>query len=203
MAQADRVHSTPPTNTSARHSRRSILGAIAGSAAAAGGIAAAEGINLSANKINVLAPKTPSKEITPSQGIETDPIYEVIERHRKACAAHNEAIDIHMNFEELGMTGAKLEEYKRLVAETDAAHDRLDDVGCDLINAQPTTLAGIFALCQYINPLFAEDDAPDLPEYILYHHDDTTATPVEALCYVIGRAAEDLMNAAAGKAVQS
>jgi hypothetical protein len=32
--------------------------------------AAAEGINLSANKISVLAPKTPSKEITPSQGIE-------------------------------------------------------------------------------------------------------------------------------------
>jgi hypothetical protein len=32
--------------------------------------AAAEEINLSANKISVLAPKTPSKEITPSQGIE-------------------------------------------------------------------------------------------------------------------------------------
>jgi hypothetical protein len=44
--------------------------------------AAAEGINLSANTINVLAPKTPSKEITPSQGIEGNPIYEVIERHR-------------------------------------------------------------------------------------------------------------------------
>ena len=31
---------------------------------------AAEGINLCANKISVLASKTPSKEITPSQGIE-------------------------------------------------------------------------------------------------------------------------------------
>jgi hypothetical protein len=62
MAKATRVHSTPPTNTSARHSRRSILGAIAGSAAAAGGIAAAEGINLSTNKINVLAPKTPQRK---------------------------------------------------------------------------------------------------------------------------------------------
>jgi hypothetical protein len=83
MAKATGVHSTPPTNTSARHSRRSILGAIAGSAAAAGGIAAGEGINLSANTINVLAPKTPSKEITPSQGIEADPIFAVIERHRR------------------------------------------------------------------------------------------------------------------------
>ena len=60
MTQATRVHSTPPTSTSARHSRRSILGAIAGSAAAAGGIAAAEGINLSVNKINVLASNTTS-----------------------------------------------------------------------------------------------------------------------------------------------
>jgi hypothetical protein len=201
MTQADSVHSTPPTNTSARHSRRSILGAIAGSAAAAGGIAAAEGINLSANKINVLAPKTPSKEITPSQGIEADPIYAVIERHRKACREHNEALDIHMDFEEIGMTGAKLEEYKRLVAETDAAYDELEDAGLDLINTQPTTMAGIFALCQYIKPLFAEDDAPDLPQYILYD-DDTTATPAGALCYVIGRAVEDLMKAPAGTAVQ-
>jgi hypothetical protein len=131
-----------------------------------------------------------------------DPIYAAIEAHRKACREHHDAVEIHMNFEEVGMTGAKLEKYNSLVAETDAAYDRLDDVGCDLINTKPTTLAGIFALCQYIEPLCAEDDAPDLPEYILYD-DDTTATPAEALCYVIGRAAENLMNAAAGKAVLS
>jgi hypothetical protein len=131
-----------------------------------------------------------------------DPIYAVIERHRKACAAHNEALDTHMDFEEVGMTGEKLAKYNSLVAATDAAYDELDDAGLDLINTRPPTLAGIFALCQYIKPLFAEDEAPDLPEYILYD-DDTTATPAEALCYVIGRAAEDLMNAAAGKAGQS
>jgi hypothetical protein len=102
-----------------------------------------------------------------------------------------------MDFVEIGMTGAKLEKYESLVAETAATYDRLDDAGCDLINTRPTTLAGIFALCQYIKPLFAEDHAPDLPEYILYD-DDTTAYPAEAFAYVIARAAEDLM-----KAVQS
>jgi uncharacterized membrane protein len=61
MTQADSVHSTPPTNTSARHSRRSILGAIAGSAAAAGGITG-------------LTPAI----ATP---LPADPIYAVIERH--------------------------------------------------------------------------------------------------------------------------
>ena len=102
-----------------------------------------------------------------------DPIYEVIEAHRKACIDYHEAVDIHM----------------------DAAYDRLDDAGCDLINTKPTTLAGILALCRYITPLFEEEDSPDLPTYILYD-DDTTATPAEALCYVIGRAVEDLMKAA-------
>jgi hypothetical protein len=62
-------------------------------------------------------------------------------------------------------------------------------------------LAGIFALCQYIKPLFAEEDAPDLPEYILYD-DGSTAYPAEAFAYVIGRAVEEMI-ASHGKAVQS
>jgi hypothetical protein len=115
-----------------------------------------------------------------------DPIYEVIEQHRKAAREHHEAVDIHMAFEESGMEGEKLEKYNRLVAATAAAYDELEDAGLDLINTRPTTLTGIFALCQYIKPLFAEDDAPDLPEYILYD-DDRTAYPAEAFAYVIGR----------------
>jgi len=94
------------------------------------------------------------------------------------------------------MEGEKLAKYKRLVATTAAAYDELEDAGLDLINTRPTTLGGIFALCQYIKPLFAEDDAPDLPEYILYD-DDRTAYPAEAFAYVIGRAVEDLMKAEA------
>jgi hypothetical protein len=120
-----------------------------------------------------------------------DPIYEVIERHRKACREHNEALDIHMAFEESGMEGEKLAKYKRLVAATDAAYDELEEAGLDLINTRPTTPAGIVALCQYIKPLFAEDEAPDLPEYILYD-DGSTAYPAEAFAYVIGRAVAGL-----------
>jgi hypothetical protein len=176
MPKATRVHSTPPTNMSP--TRRNILGTIA-AAAAATAIAAKP---VTAAAIGPIAP---------------DPIYEVIERHRKACAAHNEAINTHMAFEEADMQDEKLARYKRLVADTAAAYDELEDAGLDLINTRPTTLAGIFALCQYIKPLFAEDDAPDLPTHILYD-DDTTAYPAEAFAYVIGRAAEDLM-----KSVQS
>jgi hypothetical protein len=102
MTKATRVHSTPPTNTSARHSRRSILGAIA---------------------VGSIAGLSPAI----AAALPDDPIFAVIERHRKACREHHEALDIHMDFEELGMTGAKLEEYKRLVAETAAAYDELED----------------------------------------------------------------------------
>jgi hypothetical protein len=152
MAKANSVLSTPPTNTPIDTTRRHFL-----TVAAAGGAAL------------TLPPVRAASQAA-------DPIYEVIESHRKACAAHNEAVDTHMDFEEVGMTGEKLEKYESLVAETDAAHDRLDGVGCDLINTRPTTLAGILALCRYINPLFEEEDSPDLPTYILYD-DDTTAPP--------------------------
>jgi hypothetical protein len=213
MTKATRVHSTPPTSTPTSQNslvdptRRRLLTVAAGGAVAAMAItttaqAAGEGINLSANKINALAPKTPSKEITPSQGMEGDPIYAVIEAHRRACTEHVEAIHIHMAFEEVGMTGEKLEKYNSLVAETDAAYDRLDDVGCDLINTKPTTFAGILALCRYVQPFFGESDPDELPNYILFD-DDSTEYPAEALFRVIGSAIEALIKTPAEKAVRA
>jgi hypothetical protein len=56
-----------------------------------------------------------------------DPIYDVIEQHRKAAREHIEALNIHCAFEECGMQGEKLEEYERLVALTDAAYDAMDE----------------------------------------------------------------------------
>jgi hypothetical protein len=111
MPKATRVHSTPPTNMSP--TRRNILGTIAAAATA------------------IAAKPVTAAAIGP---IAADPIYEVIERHRKACAAHNEAINTHMAFEEADMQGEKLEKYSSLVAATAAAYDELEDAGLDLIN---------------------------------------------------------------------
>jgi hypothetical protein len=47
-------------------------------------------------------------------------------------------------------------------------------------------------LCRYIEPLFGEDDQPDLPEHIEYE-DAASAYIPEAFAYVIGRAIEKLM----------
>jgi hypothetical protein len=146
MIQADSVHSTPPTNTPIDTTRRRFIAVAAGASVASVG-------TMAVAAMPTAAPDSPACTL--------DPIFAVIERHRKACREHNEALDTHMDFEEVGMTGEKLEKYESLVAETDAAHDRLDDFGCDLINTKPTTLAGILALCRYINPLFEEEDSPD------------------------------------------
>jgi hypothetical protein len=143
MAKATSMFSMPPTNTPIDTTRRRFLAVSAGASVA------------SVSTLAVAAKPTAAAPDSPACA--ADPIHAAIERHRKACRENHEAIDIHMDFEELDMTGEKLAKYKRLVAETDAAYDRLDDVGCDLINTQPTTMAGIFALCRYINPLFEEE----------------------------------------------
>jgi hypothetical protein len=132
---------------------------------------------------------------TVTMPIGPDPIYAVIEQHRKAAREHTEALNIHCAFEECGMQGEKLEEYERLVALTDEAYYAMADVGRHLVNTRPTTLAGILALCKYIEPLFGEVDQPELPEYIDFD-DDTQAYIPEAFAYVIGRAIEELIKAA-------
>jgi hypothetical protein len=200
MTQADSVLSTPPTNTSAIDHpmmfpprdptrRRFLAVAAVASAVGSGTLAAAA----------AMAPSVPQAVTAP---IGPDPIYDVIEAHRKAAREHIEVLDIHCAFEECGMQGEKLEEYKRLVALTDEAYYAMSSAGYTLVNTRPTTLAGILALCRYIEPLFGETDQPDLPEYIDYD-DDTQAYIPEAFAYVIGLAIEELMKAPAGKAVQS
>ena len=51
---------------------------------------------------------------------------------------------------------------------TNEAWVTMADAGCTLVNTKPTTLAGILALCKYIEPLFGAVDQPDLPDYIDY-----------------------------------
>jgi hypothetical protein len=125
--------------------RRFLAVAAVASVVGAGGLAAA-----------ARAPNDVPQEVTTPIG--PDPIHDVIEAHRKAAREHIEALNIHCAFEECGMQGEKLAKYKRLTAETDAAYDRMEVVSLDLINTKPTALAGILALCRYMEPLFGETD---------------------------------------------
>jgi hypothetical protein len=201
MTQADSVLSTPPTNTSAIDQpmmfpprdptrRRFLAVAAVASVVSAGTLAAATAMD----------PSVPAAVTVP---IEPDPIYAVIEAHRKAAAGHIEAVRVEFAFEEAhDIEGERKEEYDRLYAATGDAWDAMDEAARNLVTTKPATLAGILALCRYIEPLFGEDDQPKLPEHIEYE-DDTQAYIPEAFAYVIGRAIEELMKAPAGKAVQS
>ena len=116
-----------------------------------------------------------------------DPIYDVIEQHRKAAREHIEAVRTQFAYEEHGGTqGERREEYERLVALTDAAYYAMDEAGCSLVNTRPATLAGILALCRYIEPLFGETDQPDLPEHIEYE-DAASAYIPEAFARSVAR----------------
>lgn len=129
-----------------------------------------------------------------------DPIYAVIEQHRKAALAYKEAMHIEFAFEEnsgLPMKGEVLGKYNLLCHATSEASEVMDGAACDLVNTLPTTLAGVVALCQYIHPLFAEgQDCSVLPEMIEFD-DDTSAYMAEAFARVIGKAVGELMAAGA------
>jgi hypothetical protein len=68
-----------------------------------------------------------------------DPIYAVIEQHRKAAREHIEAVRVQFAYDE----GERLEEYRRLVALADVAWGAMADAGCTLVNTRPTTLAAV------------------------------------------------------------
>jgi hypothetical protein len=131
MIQADSVLSTPPTNTSAKHSRRSILGAIAGSAAAAGGIAG----------------------LTPASAapLPADPAFALISEKLAADVAHCEAIDVQGEIEGRGdfRSAAAIEAQDNCGA---ACH-YVNEVDWRLANTPPTTLAGIAAVLRFANEI--------------------------------------------------
>jgi hypothetical protein len=142
MTQADSVYITPPTNTSAiDHSmmfppcdptrRRFLAVAAVASAVSSGTLAAA-----------TMAPNVPQAVTVP---IGPDPIYDVIEAHRKAALDPNEAERVQFAFDHGGKTGERREEYERLVALTDVTWAAVTEAGCTLVNTRPTTLAGILA----------------------------------------------------------
>jgi hypothetical protein len=166
MTQAKSVHSTPPTNTSAptpQSSRRGFLVQAAG--AAAGGAAIGAGLPLPA----------PSAATLQSSDAEVDPIFAAIEAHRRAVAAHGEAVETEMALEVSlpeGQRQSDIKVWEEKIVETDdprwlaavrarwEASNSMDDLAIDLLNTEPTTVAGIEALLRY----FADQEEGLFPD---------------------------------------
>jgi hypothetical protein len=167
MAKAESVHSTPPTNTSAT-SRRGFLVQAAG--AAAGGAAIGAGLPLPA----------PPAATAQTSDAEADPIFAAIEAHRRAIAAHGEAVGTEMALEVSlphDQRQSDITVWKEKIVETDdpmwlaavrarwKASNAMDDLAIDLLNTEPATVAGIEALLRYFGDqeegLFSEEVSND------------------------------------------
>jgi hypothetical protein len=104
-------------------------------------------------------------------GAEADPIFAAIEAHRKAIAAHGEAVDVEMALE-ASLPDDQRQSCGETILETDdprwpaalravsAAWDCMDDLAIDLVKIEPTTVAGIEALLRY----FADDEDNSFPD---------------------------------------
>jgi hypothetical protein len=178
MAQADRVHSTPPTNTSA--TRRAFINIIA------------------ALPIAAAAPAAAARLAGP------DPIYAAIEKHKAACFVWNTADDVRSRFNDLSMTDEQRKQCNLLDRALEDARNALDDVAVHLINTAPTTLGGIARAINYIREQMLQDDGIYMPSGLRLSDDTDGEYPVawiEAFLDTIEHAADELDRA--GKAVQS
>ena len=131
MQEADSVHSTPPINTSA--TRRRFLSQSAG--LAAGGA------------ILALATIPPAAAASAPAGLAAnpDPVFALIQAHRAADDALTVACVEKSRLEELGCWDTDID--------TKAAHEAEWSAVCDLVEAVPTTLAGVIVSMRYIAEL--------------------------------------------------
>jgi hypothetical protein len=161
MIQADSVHSTPPTNTPAVHSRRGFLTQAAG--VVAGGAALGMAIPL------------PAPAATP-QGV-PDPILEAIEAHKAARATWLEWVCRHSDLEQelpKEKRQSNIDVWEEVIIfaddprwiEAERELKRTSDLETDaavvLLNVQPTTQAGILALLNYA--VAADTDGEGWPD---------------------------------------
>jgi hypothetical protein len=194
MPKADRVHSTPPTNTPISQvdatSRRRFLSQAAG-VAAGGTVLALATVSATADAAVPVASLTPS-------GI--DPIYAAIERHKQAAAVWDAAVDVRSNINDLQMTAKQRDE---LDGPVEGARDALDDAAIDLINTAPTTLAGIARALNFMREQMAQEDGAYMPSYLALKGSDYPEIIgwIDAFLDTIEYAARELDPA--GKAVQS
>jgi hypothetical protein len=164
MTQADSVLSTPPTNTSAIDqpmmfpprdpTRRRFLTTAAGASVISVGSLAAGTIQIPVWPIAAPCLAVPSVSITPSELVGftvPDPVFGLIEAHRKAGCDHEAALVEQARLEQVGDNAAAW-----LVSEAPChAEFKAFDA---LLSAAATTVPGIVAQLAYLQEI-AEHDA--------------------------------------------
>jgi hypothetical protein len=148
MAQADSVLSTPPTNTPVDPTRRRFL-----TVAAIGSIVGAGSLTAVA-----MTPSDVPKAVTIARHSRPDPVFGLIEAHRKAYRGHEAALDEQERLERIG------DEEADWVVEA-PCHAAF--IAFDVLLAAPAaTLPGIVAKLAYLQDIAKRDawmltDRPD------------------------------------------
>jgi hypothetical protein len=180
MDQADRVHSTPPTNTPIDTTRRRFLALSAGASVASVGA-------LTAAAMPVTGPDSPACAV--------DPAFALIAEKLAADMAHCAAIDAQNEAEDghgMGSDGAEVA-FQRCCD----ACGVVNEADWRLATTPPTTFAGVAAVLRFANEI--EDGGMEWPT--------TDAIGPEGWHYqlraTMAAAIEALIKAQAGKAVQS
>jgi hypothetical protein len=140
MIKADRVHSTPPTNTPIDSTRRRFLTVAAGASVASVG-------SLAAAAMPAAAPD--------SAACAVDPIYAAIEAHRKAHAAHMASLELLNRFERRYGAG------QGSWISTKPCHDE-NDAFVAFVAEPATTVPGLLAKLDYFEELASEDETESM-----------------------------------------
>jgi hypothetical protein len=187
MTQADSVHSTPPTNTSATDPtrRRFLAVAAVASAVSAGTLAAAAAMD----------PSVPAAVTSTPRHSRPDPAFALIAEKLAADVAHGVAIDAQDEAED--QHGDNSDEAFEAAENCEAACHLVNEVDWRLATTQPTTIAGVAAVLRFANEI--EDGGMEWPA--------TDAIGPEGWHYqlraTMAAALEALINAQGAKAVRS
>jgi len=104
-----------------------------------------------------VAAAIPAADARAEPGNAADPIYAAIERHKQAAAVYDAATDVRARFNDINMNDEQRKQLAVLEDAADEAWDPREEAAIDLLNTKPTTLAGIVALCRYVDPLLDVD----------------------------------------------
>ena len=149
MTQADRVLSTPPTNTPVDTTRRRFLAVAAiGSMIGAGSLAFA-----------AAAPNDVPQAVTTPRHSRPDPAFALIAEKLAADIAHGEAIDVQDEADD--RYGFHSDESSEADDRCEVAGQTVNAIDWRLATTPPTTLAGVAAVLRFANEI--EDGGMEWP----------------------------------------
>jgi hypothetical protein len=99
-----------------------------------------------------------------------DPIYDAIERHKAAGTIFDAAVTVRSRFPDMDMNDEQVRQLERVEEAVETAWDPSELAGIDLINTEPTTLAGVIAAIQYVR-IQMRNDGRFVPHDVEFEYD--------------------------------